>query len=259
MTNDLGQLARACDASLLMSDLSLDPDPWQCSVLRSSSPRILQLCCRQSGKSTTTSILALHTALYLSQSLVLLLSPSLRQSTELFRKVKGFYVELGRPVPSVQESVHTLVLENGSRIVSLPASPDTVRGFSGVRLLVIDEAAMVPDALYIAVNPMLAVSQGRLVCLSTPMGKRGWFHDAWEASSSLWERFTVTAWNCPRIPRAFLSGQQKLLGDRFFRQEYECSFEETFGQIFSTETIRSAFDTNESPLFDKGSSFHSDS
>lgn len=234
-----------------MADLGLDPDPWQHSVLRSSAPRILQLCCRQSGKSTTTSILALHTALYLSQSLVLLLSPSLRQSNELFRKVKGSYVALGRPVPSVQETAHALALENGSRIVSLPASPETVRGFSGVRLLVIDEAAMVSDDLFVAVNPMLAVSRGRFVCLSTPMGKRGWFHDAWEGPVALWERIKVTAWNCPRIPREFLAEQRQLLGDRFFRQEYECSFEETHGQVFSAESIQAAFNTTEPPLLDQ--------
>jgi hypothetical protein len=232
-----------------MSDLGLDPDPWQRSVLRSSAPRILQLCCRQSGKSTTTSILALHTALFLAQSLVLLLSPSLRQSNELFRKVKSAYVALGRPVPAVQETALTLALQNGSRIVSLPANPETVRGFSGVRLVVIDEAAVVSDELFIAVNPMLAVSRGRLVCLSTPFGKRGWFHEAWESPSSLWERVKVTAWTCPRIAHEFLVEQRELLGDRSFRQEYECSFEETMGQVFSTENIQAAFHTADLPLF----------
>jgi hypothetical protein len=182
---------------------------------------------------------------------VLLLSPSLRQSNELFRKVKGAYAALQRPVPAIEETAQALALENGSRIVSLPASPDTVRGFSGVRLLVIDEAAMVPDDLFVAVNPMLAVSRGRFVCLSTPLGKRGWFHDAWCGPSALWERVKVTAWSCPRISQEFLAEQRQLLGDRFFRQEYECSFEETVGQVFSTESIQAAFNTTEPPLLDK--------
>jgi hypothetical protein len=44
-------------------------------------------------------------------------------------------------------------------------------------MLVIDEASRVDDTLYLAVRPLLAVSGGRLVALSTPFGKRGWFHD----------------------------------------------------------------------------------
>ncbi len=233
----------------MMRGLGLEPDPWQEEVLWSSAQRLLLLCSRQAGKSTTTAVLALHTALYQDESLVLLLSPSLRQSGELFRKLAGFYADLGRPVPPVQETALSLTLANGSRVVSLPASPETIRGYSGVRLLVIDEAAMVPDDLFVAVNPMLAVSRGRLVCLSTPLGQRGWFHEAWTEATAAWERVRVTAWDCPRIAREFLEEQKQLLGERWFRQEYECSFEETIGQVFSTESITAAFDTDERPLF----------
>src|ERR1035437_3697783 len=146
----LNNLATALDPSILMDDLGLTPDPWQRLVLRSTSDKCILLCARQAGKSTTTAALALHTAIYQPGSLVLLLSPSLRQSGELFRKVTGFYGDLGRPVSAEQESATTLSLGNGSRVVSLPGSPDTVRGFSGVRLLVIDEAAMTSDELFIA-------------------------------------------------------------------------------------------------------------
>ena len=203
----LEHLAIRLDQSLLMETLGLEPDPWQRSVLRSMADRLLLLCCRQAGKSTTTAILALHTALFHAGSLVLLLSPSLRQSGELFRKLAGFYADLGKPIPPVQETALSLTLTNGSRVVSLPASPDTIRGYSAVDLLVIDEAAMVPDELFIAVNPMLAVSQGRLVCLSTPLGKRGWFHESWNDPQADWERVRVTAEGCPRIATEFLEEQ----------------------------------------------------
>ena len=232
-----------------MEDLGLSPDPWQRSVLRSQADRLLLLCSRQAGKSTATAALALHTAIYEPGALVLLLSPSLRQSGELFRKVGGFYGDLGKPVSAEQESATTLALGNGSRIVSLPGSPDTIRGFSGVRLLIIDEAALTSDALFVATSPMLAVSRGRLVALSTPMGQRGWFHDQWEDPHSAWQKIKATAWDCPRIAREFLEEQKKLLGERWFRQEYECSFEATLDQVFSTESILAAFDSDEVPLF----------
>jgi hypothetical protein len=43
-----------------------------------------------------------------------------------------------------------------------PGNEDTVRGYSGATLLLIDEAARVPDALYAAVKPMLATSGGEM-------------------------------------------------------------------------------------------------
>jgi Terminase large subunit, T4likevirus-type, N-terminal len=245
----LNDLAMVLDPSLILTDLGMEADQWQSDVLRSTADRMLLLCSRQAGKSTATAALAIHTAVYQPDSLVLLLSPSLRQSGELFKKVDAFYDALEKPIPSTQESATTLALSNGSRVVSLPGSPDTIRGFSGVRLLIVDEAALTSDELFIAVSPMLAVSRGRLVALSTPLGRRGWFHDQWESASATWERFKVTAWDCPRIERSFLEEQRKLLGERWFRQEYECSFEETIDQVFSTDAINKAFETDEAPLF----------
>ena len=243
-------LAMALDrVTFAREALAFEPDPWQAEVLRSSAKRLLMNCCRQSGKSTTAAVLALHEALYRPPALVLVLSPSLRQSSELFRKIVAFNDRLGRPVPSVQATATTLAMEHGSRIVSLPGKHETIRGFSGVRLVVIDEAAQVPDDLYVAVNPMLATSRGRLVALSTPYGRRGWFAEAWNDPHAAWERVRVTAEQCPRIPPAFLAEQRQLLGERWYRQEYLCSFEETVGQVFGTDAVLAAFDSPERPLF----------
>src|SRR5262249_12103297 len=160
----LEQLSR--DPAQLMAIAGMPPDPWQRDVLCSDAKRLLLLCSRQAGKSRVSAALALHTALCRPASPVLLLSPSQRQSGELFRKVVELYEALGRPMPATAYSALRLELANGSRIVSLPGDEKTVRCFSGVVLLVIDEAARVDDALYQAVRPMLAVSQGRLVALS---------------------------------------------------------------------------------------------
>jgi hypothetical protein len=92
------------------------------------------------------------------------------------------YVALGKPVPEHEASALRLTLANGSRIVALPGSEATVRGYSGAALLVVDEASRVADDLYFAIRPMLAVSGGRLVALTTPYGKRGWFYDEWTSA-----------------------------------------------------------------------------
>ncbi len=170
-------LARAFDPVLLARRAGVIPDPWQADLLRSDARRSILLCSRQSGKSTTSAVLATHQAVYSPGSLVLVLSPSPRQSQELYRKIRDTYSALAGAVPKpAEESAIGLELANGSRIVSLPGMESTIRGFSGAALLLVDEASRVPDALYQAVRPMLTVSGGRIVLLSTPFDKRGFFH-----------------------------------------------------------------------------------
>lgn len=233
----LTELATALDPAILFTEATgYESDLWQTQVLRSDAGQLLLNCSRQVGKSTTTAALSLHQALYVPDSLVLLLSPSLRQSGELFRKISAAYRSLGRPVPAEQETALTLTLANGSRVISLPGSEGTIRGFSGVSLLILDEAARVPDELYYALRPMLAVSGGRLVALSTPFGKRGWFYESWIGSEP-WERVEITADQCPRISPDFLCEERRALGPRWFAQEYFCSFEDVVGSIFSGDAL----------------------
>jgi hypothetical protein len=234
-------LARALDPVLLAAQVGIVPDPWQANVLRSSSSRLLLNCSRQSGKSTITSVLAVHTALYEAGSLVLLLSPSLRQSGELFKKCLTTYRDLGRPVAPESETALTLTLDNGSRIVSLPGSKDgNIRGYSGVNLLVIDEAAWVAESLYMSVRPMLAVSGGRMLALSTPHGTRGWFYEAWRGVEP-WERYEVPAPLCPRISEEFLAEERRNMGEWWYDQEYMCQFSEAETQAFRREDVERAF------------------
>lgn len=227
----------------------MSPDRWQETVLRSSRDRIMLLCSRQAGKTTIAAALALREAMLVPDSLVLLLSPTLRQSGEMFRdKVTRIYNAIGRPVACRQESALTMTLENNSRIISLPGEEGTVRGYSNVRLLVIDEAAIVSDELYRVVRPMLAVSHGQLICLSTPWGKRGWFYDTWSGPED-WERIKIVASDCPRIEQKFLKDERRALGDRWYRQEYECSFEDVIDSCFRQEDIDAAMETDSMPMF----------
>jgi hypothetical protein len=244
-------LKLALDRTAFAKRLGLEPDPWQENLLRSTSNRVLLNCCRQSGKSTMTGVIALHRALYHPGSLILCLAPALRQSQELFGKVLTFYRALKRPVPAQTERKLSLELENGSRIVTLPGSEKTIRGFSGTSLLVLDEAARVDDELYFAVRPMLAVSGGALMMLSTPYGKRGIFYEEWTAGHG-WERYEVSARDCPRISETFLEEERNALPPFIYRQEYECSFEDTEDQVFTSDMIDRALTDEVKPLFGTG-------
>src|SRR5215472_4221598 len=122
------QLARLHEQPTLpLLAAGLNPDPWQTRLLSSSAQRILLLCSRQAGKSTASAALALRVALLQPGALVLLCSPSLRQSGELFRKVFHLYEALQRPVAVSTASTLRLELVNGSRIISLPAQEETIR------------------------------------------------------------------------------------------------------------------------------------
>ena len=244
-------LALALDASLLMRAIGTEPDAWQRKALRSVAPRQSWLCSRQSGKSSIAAVLALHTALYQPGSLVLLLSPSLRQSQELFTKVRDAYRALDHPAPLQAESALRYELTTGSRLIALPGTEGTVRGYSGVRLLVIDEAARVHDDLYFSVRPMLAVSSGRLITLSTPWGKRGWFYEEWEHGQA-WERTKITAEQCPRISAPFLAEEKRTLPPMWYASEYECIFGDTVNSVFRGEDIDAMFEQDAEPLFPLG-------
>ena len=132
--------------------------------------------------------------------------------------------------------------------MGLPGREETVRGFSAVALLLIDEAARVPDELYKAVRPMLAVSDGDLWLMSTPWGKRGFFYEAWDKGGEEWTRVIAPATECERIRPEFLEGERQSMGERWFRQEYLCEFSETDDSVFRMDDIEAAIDDRISVL-----------
>ena len=243
-------LKLALDPVAFAIELGFNPDPWQKQVLRWTENRLLMNCARQTGKSTTAAILALHMAIYYFKSLVLLVSPSLRQSGELFRKVTELLDKMMVKPRLIEDNKLSCTLANKSRIVSLPSSESTIRGFSGANLIIEDEASRVSDELYRSVRPMLATSGGKLILMSTPFGKRGHFFGEWDKGEN-WEKVKITAYECPRISEEFLLEERASLGEWWYRQEYECEFVEPIDSVFGYELIMSALSRDVEPLFAK--------
>jgi hypothetical protein len=158
--------------------LNFHPDPTQSQVLDAQDPLILLNCSRQWGKTTVIAAKALHFALFHPKTTTLVAAPSERQSLILLRRLRAFLQTLAikpAPIPDVPLSLR---LPNGSEIIALPASADTIRGFTA-HLLIFDEAARVPDSLYHALSPTRATTGGPLWLLSTPNGPDGFFYEAW--------------------------------------------------------------------------------
>jgi hypothetical protein len=242
-------LARNLDPVLFAEDCGITPDPWQADLLRSSAPRALLLCSRQSGKTTTTSLIALHCAVYTPGALVVVVSPSQRQSAEMLRTIKGLHAKLDGAPALMSESVLKVELANGSRILALPGTEKTIRGLAGAALVIIDEAARVDDELLAAVRPMLATNAaGRLIALTTPAGKRGFFYEAWHGDNS-WHRVRVAAEDCPRISPAFLAEELRELGPIRYSEEYGLQFVDSLTSAFPTTIIDRAFTSEVRPLW----------
>lgn len=240
-------LRRALDPDAFAEDCGITLDPWQSQLMNSTARKILLCCSRQSGKSTSTALLALHGAIY-DPGLYLVFSPSQRQSTELLLKCKEHIRAMADPPEIALESVTKLEFRNHSRIISLPGSEATIRGYSAARCIIVDEAARTSDDLMAAVRPILATSGGRLIALSSPAGRRGWFFEA-DTNGDGWERYRVTADMCPRISPEFLSDELRELGPLRYASEYQCLYTDDELQVFPSHIIDAAFRSDILPLW----------
>ena len=220
------EIAVAADPASVMLAAGLTPDDWQRDVLADRDGFWLLLCSRQSGKTTACAAVALATAMTDPGALVLIVAPSLRQSQEAFRQVGTMYMAVhGGVLDDDTLTSMRLELRNRSRVQVIPGDQDArIRGFSGVKLIVADEAARIPDDVFHALMPTLAASKGRMIAASTPWFERGWFHQQWSSPGDDWQRVTVTADQCPRIDPAFLERERRDKPSHWYRQEYECEW-----------------------------------
>jgi hypothetical protein len=229
-------------------DLGWEPDEVQSQLLYSTRRNIICNCHRQWGKSTCIAIKSLHHARYNPGDLVLIASPTENQSKELYRKIYA----ASNMVPGlerVEDSKSYMTLSNGSRIISLCGKESTVRGYSAPDIVIVDEASRALDELFIAVRPMLAMSKGQMILISTPHGKRGFFFHMWFEGGEEWERYEVKAPENPRIDPAWLERERLKLSDPMFRQEYLCEFVETEEQVYPYDLIQSSFSEDPEPFF----------
>ena len=153
-------------------------------------------------------VLRLAQAYLYPESLVLVISASKDQAVELFRKISGFHAKL-QLVPGLKELTDYLELANGSRILTLPALADSVRGYSAASLVIIDECSRVTDDVWVAVLPTVIQSRGRVVGLSTPAGRSGRFFELWSDDQNAWVKIMARASESSRISKEALAQMRR--------------------------------------------------
>jgi hypothetical protein len=217
------------------------PDKIQRQILDSTAPQVVLLCHRQWGKSSISGLICLHRALFFEKSLCLLVAPSLRQSSENFRRIKTSMELLGLAPP--EDTKLSCQLPNKSRIVALPGGDEgaNIRGYSGPAIVVEDEAALCNDLLHEAIRPMLISNpEARLILASTAHGQRGHFYKIWTEGCDWLKAFAPVTEN-KRFAEERLEKERRL-GDLYFRQEFLCEFLADEFSLFDDDRIAAALD-----------------
>jgi len=264
----------------LKSYLVPDPFDWQRDILESLTKRKCINGARQSGKSSIISSVPCHGAKYFPKSLHIILAATEDQAGEDMGKVKEF-MSCDPSYPEVlRNSDSEIELSNGSRVVVVPATEKSARGYSRPKTIILDECSRIDDMVYKSgVIPMLTKNpECELIAISTPNGKRGFFHkitqnDGWERYEvrSPWD-VTDDGWGlvaavdeavyratmASRGIKAYYSPQHTSYEEQIFnlgemcrdmyKQEYCCEFVEPNEQAFSYDEIERMFKHTIEPL-----------
>lgn len=238
-------LGYALDPARHFEVLNHNPDAWQADVLKRKNPRRNTICCtsRQVGKSTVISVKAANRVCYTPDALVIVTAPVERQAKELYRKIKHCIERTPGAPAIVTKNAVEMEMQNGSRVVCLPGKAENLAGYSAPDLVIIDEACYAKDNLYNTVSPMLAVSGGEMVLISTPFIRQGFFFDIWTdpESSIKWDKYEISAPEVSRIKADFLAEERRRLGEWWFNSQYMCKFQEAQDSLITDDMIMRAF------------------
>ena len=215
-------------------------DQWQKDVLECDTNLVLRAG-RQVGKSTVIAIKAGEYAINHANKTIMIIAAVERQASLLFEKTLGYlidthknYISKGKDRPTK----HIINLVNGSRIMCLPTglSGNNIRGFT-IDMLIADEAAFIPEQVYVSVIPALLTTKGKIILLSTPFGRNGYFYDCFQDDN--FTKFHVSSEDCPRADKDFLARQKANMSKFQYAQEFLGEFVDELMQFFTTDLIRS--------------------
>lgn len=216
-------------------------DQWQKEVLEAglAQKNIALRSARQCGKSTVVSILAGELAVRNANKTIMIIAAVERQAQLLFDKTLNYItdnyrksIKLGKDRPTR----HIITLVNGSKIYCLPCGLDGsgIRGYT-VDMLIVDEAAFVPEPVYQAVSPMLSITKGNIILLSTPAGRDSYFFHAFHDPHFI--NFHIRWSDCPRHTKDFIEMERTRMSKMQFQQEYEAEFVDELMQFFPSDLI----------------------
>jgi hypothetical protein len=208
-----------------------------------AEPRKFHLAAaRQSGKTELTASLAAWLAAYgRVGETAALVGPAERQALYLLGKAKKHLRQLPSGEAEItRENEGEVALSNGSNIVAVPQNPDGIRCLT-CACIVADEAARCSPEVWPALFPMISVSRGLAILLSTPAGRENLFGQLDRDRPDDFFFTKVTVADNPRMTQAELDSQRLVLGSARFKAEFEVDYEGGLdGMFFDPETLARA-------------------
>jgi phage terminase large subunit-like protein len=239
MTLENEDLTKIADNPTLFaqSALGFEPFDYQQKLLNDKSQRVIACMGRQTGKTTTIAVKAIHYAYTYENTTTLIISPSMRQSMIMFDKILTVIHKNPLLRESITRKTRTIIqLTTGSQIIALPCSEHLLRGYTA-NLVIADEAAFIPESILTEiVFPMLSTTNGTAILLSTPWDKNHFFYKAF--LNPQYSTHKIQSSENPLIPQAFLSEMQQNMTAEAYKREYLAEFTEAAASYFPQELIR---------------------
>lgn len=142
----------------------------------------------------------------------------------------------------VEDGKSLLAFSNGSAIRSVPASEKQIRGWP-VDLLIVDEAAFIPNEIWDATLPVMISRPGsRVVCTSSPWGSTShWFRMLWNEGRDdpgEWaQSWQWSSYDSPIADKALLDKLRESRSSAWFRREILGEFTEDSGAFFAESEL----------------------
>lgn len=253
--SSLRDIAYQIDPALWVRQfLGVEPAPWQAEFLRAPlGASIAALTARQVGKTTAAAWAIAHCMLFNAGGLSVIACPAQRQSKEAVRRVRDILIKVGAELRG--DNIYELELKNGSRVLALPSTDDSIRGLTVDGFIIADEAARLTNDLISALRPMRArCPQARFAMLSTAWSRTDPFWTAWTDEDPTWIRLKATADTVTIFSEQFLAQERRALGENGFKREYLGIPGGGEGSPFSWELYESATQIH-APLVRPGSAF----
>lgn len=223
--------------------------PYQREFVSDKSRFKIWLSSRQIGKSFGTAFEAAADCAKHPGAEWLVMSAGQRQADEWMLKASRLSRAIALEMAGTDEAVRVEVsaseirFSNGARILSVPANPDTARGYSAN--LVLDEFAIHEQdrEIWAAVFPTVTnelSGQKKIRVVSTPKGRGNKFAELWEEGGAQWSRHKVTLDDAIaaglRVDKAAL--RDGVADEDIWRQEYFCEFLANDTTYFPLDLIR---------------------
>lgn len=214
---------------------------WDHQVAVAKSRARYRIICsgRQAGKSRALAVLALQRAFSQPGAVVLIVSAGETAARRLLAEVATLAKSPMLSASVLDDNQTVLVLSNGSRVMSVPASQKQIRGWA-VDLLILDEAGWISNEIWRAAEPAIIARPGsRVIMCSSPWGgPEDFYRQLWQrgmdSPGGMYESWHWPSSISPLVDQSLLDEIESRETSEYFRREYLAEWTDDAG-LFLTE------------------------